>query len=90
MKSNDHEDGRTGSIRRASWTGIAAGVLAILVCELPIILAALGFAGLSAGARNLRLPALAEIIAIAIGLLGVFTLVSFAAVKFVNRQKETK
>lgn len=88
--TKSHLEGRTERVRRISWGSIVAGGLAILACELPIILAALGFAGLSAGAKALRLPVLIEITAIIIGLIGVLTLIAFAAVKVVKRQEEAK
>ena len=51
-------------------SGIALGALALLACELPIILVAIGLGGLSISAMALRPPPLVENIAIGLALIG--------------------
>lgn len=61
--------------KRTGCTGLAIGGLAIIACELPILLAALGLGGLSAGALAFRPPPIVEKVAVIIGLLGAVLLV---------------
>ncbi|MEE9315116.1 MAG: hypothetical protein V3V02_10750 [Rhizobiaceae bacterium] len=63
-------------LKRSGMTGIAIGVLALLVCELPIILAVIGFGGLSAGALAFRPPPIVELIAVILFILGVLVLLT--------------
>ena len=51
-------------------SGIALGALALLACELPIILVAIGLGGLGTSAMALRPLPLVENIAIGLALIG--------------------
>lgn len=64
------------------------GALAILACELPIILAALGFAGLSA--KALRPPPLIEKIAIVIAVFGALALLALLTIKLFSKRSASK
>jgi hypothetical protein len=61
-------------LKRTGITGIAAGVLALLACEIPIILAVLGLGGLSAGAAAFRPPPMVELAAIIVMVVGTLLL----------------
>ncbi|PCJ27487.1 MAG: hypothetical protein COA96_03030 [SAR86 cluster bacterium] len=62
-------------LRRMSFGGIALGILALLTCELPIILALVGFGGLSAGAAWLKPPPIVELIGALLLITGIVLLV---------------
>ena len=70
--------------------GMAIGALAILVCELPIILAVLGLGGLSAGAMALRPPPIIEIVAIIIAIVGAVLLLFVFVRRIVTCQKRSQ
>ncbi len=74
-------------IKRTGWSGVIMGGLAILACELPILLAALGLGGLSAGAMALKPPQVVETIAIITAMLGALCLIVLFASKVVLRRK---
>jgi acetyl-CoA carboxylase alpha subunit len=57
-------------LKRTGLSSFALGAVALLACELPIILAAIGFGGLSAGAMALRPSQSVEIIAVALVAIG--------------------
>lgn len=76
-------------IKRTGWSGLIAGGFAVLACELPIFLAALGLGGLSAGAIALRPPQFVETIAIIAALLGAFCLIAIFVVRRVQRHRNT-
>ena len=60
-------------LRRLGKTGAVIGLISVLACELPIIIAVLGFSSL---APLLVLPPLVETIGLALGGLGVLLLLS--------------
>jgi len=62
--------GSTKRVKRLGMTGIAIGVLSILACELPIVLALVGLGGLSSAASIFSLPPMVEMMGITLGLLG--------------------
>jgi acetyl-CoA carboxylase alpha subunit len=57
-------------LKRTGLSSVALGAIALLACELPIILAAIGFGGLSAGAMALRPSESVEILAITLVSIG--------------------
>jgi len=59
-------------MKRLGITGVAVGVLSLLACELPLVLALVGLGGLSSAASAFFLPPVAEMIGIVIGVLGLF------------------
>lgn len=76
-------------LKRAGTVGIAIGALAILVCELPIILAVLGLGGLSAGAMALHRPII-EIVAINIAIVGAVLLLFVLVRRIIRLQKRSQ
>lgn len=61
-------------LRRVGSRGIVIGAVAVVACELPTILAAIGLGGLSAGAAWLQPPPVVEIIALALAAFGAIIL----------------
>ncbi|QJB69038.1 hypothetical protein [Parasphingorhabdus halotolerans] len=57
-------------LKRTGLSSLALGAMALLACELPVILAVIGFGGLSAGAKVLRPSQSIEILAIALVFIG--------------------
>ena len=76
-------------LKRTGTVGITIGALAILVCELPIILAVLGLGGLRAGAMALRWPII-EIVAIIIAIVGAVLLLFVFVRRIVTCQKRSQ
>lgn len=76
-------------IRRTGWSGLIVGGLAVLACELPLFLAALGLGGLSAGAIALRPPQFVVAIAIIAALLGAFSLIGIFVVRKIQQLRNT-
>ena len=74
-------------MRRAGLIGIALGGLAVLACELPLILAAIGLGGLSAIATKLQPPLAVEIAAIGFLVLGVAVLVIVTARRLMRMRR---
>lgn len=72
-------------LRRAGSTGIVIGAVAVVACELPIILAAIGLARLGAGAAWLRPPPVVEMIALALAAFGAVVL-AFGIAKRILRK----
>ncbi len=64
-------------LKRGGITGIAIGVMAILACELPIILAVVGLGGFSSAAMLLRPHPMVERAALALLVMGVVLLFLF-------------
>lgn len=62
----DRTDHRGRALHRTGVTGLAVAALALVTCELPVVLALLGLGGLSAGAAWVRPPAVVELIAVSI------------------------
>jgi hypothetical protein len=52
------------TVRRMSWSGVGVGALALIACELPLILAVIGMGGLSGFAAAVKPPPFVEMIAI--------------------------
>ncbi|MCH7806199.1 MAG: hypothetical protein IH995_03540 [Proteobacteria bacterium] len=82
-------------LKRTGTFGIAIGALAILVCELPIILAVLGLGGLSAGAMALLRPiieifAIIEIFSIIIAIVGAVLLLFVLVRHIITLQKRSQ
>ena len=75
-------------LKSTGTVGIAIGALAILVCELPIILTVLGLGGLSAGAMALRWPII-EIFAIIIAIVGAVLLLFVLVRRIITLQKRS-
>ncbi len=63
-------------LKRGGVTGIALGVLAIVACELPIILALIGLGGLSSGASAFLPGQMVELAAIAVFVVGAGVLIA--------------
>ncbi len=76
-------------LKRTGTVGIAIGALAILVCELPIILAVLGLDGLSASAMALRRPII-EIVAIIIAIVGAVLLLFVLVWRIITLQERSQ
>lgn len=74
-------------LKRTGMAGIAASVLALLVCEVPIILAVLGLGGLSAGAAVLRPPPMVELGAIVAMVVGTLLLAVVVARRLRQRRQ---
>lgn len=62
-------------VRRTGIAGIAFGLMALLACELPIILALIGLGGLSTAAVVFRPPFVVEVTGIVIGVTGALMLI---------------
>ena len=73
-------------LRRTGITGIALGVVAFLVCKLPLVLVFAGLGGLSGAIAYLPFAQI-EIVGLALALIGVALLV-FIRVKRSRNQKE--
>ena len=58
-------------MKRIGQTGIAVGVLAVVACELPLLLAVAGLAGFGSGLSVFSLPPVIEMIGITIGFGGI-------------------
>lgn len=74
-------------LRRTGIASVAAGVLALLACEIPIILAVLGLGGLSAGAAALRPPPMVELAAIVVMVAGTLLLAVVLARRLRRRRR---
>ncbi len=75
-------------VRRGGVTGIAIGLLALLVCELPIVFALIGLGGLSASALKFRPPPLVELGAIILFITGTAILLAPQIKRLLNRKKK--
>lgn len=80
---DDASGSSTNRVKRVGATGIAIGVLSIVTCELPTVLAVLGLGGLSSVASVFSLPPMIEIIGITLGLLGLSLLVGLLIYRMV-------
>ena len=65
------------SVKRLSISGVVVAVLALLVCELPILLSLFGVMGLRSAASNLELPRVIGLIGGVVGLILVISLIGF-------------
>ena len=75
-------------LRRTGIVGIALGVMAILACELPVILALIGLGGLSSAALTFRPPVLVEIAAILLAVMGAGLLIVLAVWRLRSRRNK--
>jgi len=62
-------------LRSAGFSGLALGALALMACELPVIMAIVGVGGLGVGGAALRPPPIVEIVGGAAAGMGVVLLV---------------
>ena len=85
--SKPHEEGSDRKLKRGGVAGIAIGILALLACELPIILAFVGLGGLSAGVMAFRPPEIVEIAAMVIFVIGASLLVYVFAKRLKRHRK---
>lgn len=74
-------------LKRGGVTGITIGLLALIACELPIILAVVGLGGLSAGAIAFRPPEIVEVIAIILFVVGAGMLLFLLARQMLKHRK---
>ena len=78
-------DKATRQTKRLGTTGLAIGLLSILACELPILLALLGFTGLSAVASTYTLPPAVEMVGITLGGIGLALLLGVVGYRAFTR-----
>jgi chromate transport protein ChrA len=57
-------------LKRSGLAGTAIGLVALLACKLPVVLAMVGLGGLGAGAMAFRPPPVVEAIAIVMAVVG--------------------
>ena len=76
--SNDAPLEQSKGLRRTGVLGLATGALALLACELPIVLALIGFGGLSTAAAALKPPFFVELAAVVLGATGIILLIALA------------
>lgn len=74
-------------VKRLGTTGIAIGVMSILACEIPFVLALVGLGGLSSAASIFSLPPMVEMIGITLGVLGLFLVVGLLVYRVVSKAK---
>ncbi len=75
-------------LRSTGIAGIALGVMAMLACELPVILALIGFGGLSAAAMAFRPTFLVEVVGILLAVMGAGLLIVFAVWRLWSRRNK--
>lgn len=80
---------KDAKLKRTGLAGIAIGAIALLACEVPIILAVLGLGGLSASAAFFRPPAMVELGAIVIAVVGTFLLMIVFARRLFGRRRRS-
>ena len=79
-------------LKRIGWSGFI-GVLALLVCELPVVLAIIGLGGLSSVASGVGLAPMFEHFAInistaiGIAIVGALAIVILTAIRYTGKQK---
>ena len=64
-------------LRRTGLAGIALGLLTLLLCELPVILAVVGLGGFSAAAARFHLPPAVEMAGFAVGTIGAVVMAGY-------------
>ncbi len=72
-------------VKRIGLTGVAIGLLTVLACELPILLAILGLAGISTSLSVYSLPPLIERIGYLLGFAGLLTIASLVALRAIHK-----
>lgn len=75
------------SVRRAGISAFLIGLLSVIACEIPLILALVGLSGLGSAFPSFALPPALEKVAIAIGILGLLTLLALFAFRLHSRQR---
>ncbi len=90
MPNTQLETATDKKLKRRGVTGIAVGIVALVACELPIILAVVGLGGLSAGAMAFRPPAIVELIAVILFVIGAGILLFLLARRVRRRQKTSQ
>ena len=83
---NKQTDERIG-VHRGGIVAIALGILALLACELPVILTLIGLGGLSTAAMALRPHLIVELAAIAVAVIGAVLLFIPAFHRLWSRRK---
>lgn len=78
MSAKETPRAQDKGLRRVGVTGVVLGMVALITCELPIILAVVGLSGLSAGATAFALPPMVEKAGFALGVIGAVLLISLA------------
>ena len=87
---NSSAKSSSNKFRRAGITGVVVGVLSILACELPIILAVIGLGGLSTASKWLSPPPMVEMIGVVIGLVGLLMLIGLLGYRVLKKQRGQK
>ena len=75
-------------LRNAGLTGITLGILALIACELPLILVLFGLSGLGAGAWAFELAPLVENVGFVAGGLGMAFLMAHTVRRMWNRRAD--
>ena len=76
-------------LRKSGLTGISLGVVALLACELPLVLTLAGLGTLSASASALRPPFWIEVIDIAAAVVGLLVLIVLVIRRWRSRNKQS-
>ncbi len=77
----------TNQLKRTGIAGIAIGAAVLLVCELPVILALVGLAGLNAGATMFRPTPIVEAGAVAVTIAGATVLLVILVRRMHSKRK---
>lgn len=86
MIKTPHKSNSKKLVKRGGITSIVIGAIAILACELPIILALIGLGGYSASAMIFRPTPIVQIVGILLFVVGVGALITHRHM----RNKQTK
>lgn len=78
------------TLKRTGLTGIGLGALALIACELPLILAVVGLGSLGASAATFRPSQAVEIAAIGISILGGVTMILVYVRRIMRKRKVEK
>lgn len=87
VHTNDNQPAKNQRLRRSGIAGIALGTLALVACELPIILTLIGLGNLSTAAMPLRPPFNVEVAGILVAMAGAMLLVISAFRRRWSRKK---
>ena len=90
LPTNNNQSVEDKRLRRTGIAGIALGIMAILACELPVILALIGVGGLSAAALAFRPPFLVEVAGIPLAVMGAGLLIVFAVWRFWSSRNKVR
>ncbi len=72
-------------VRRVGVTGVILGVVTVVACELPLLLALIGLGGLGSVAAGFTPSPMVEMIGIGLGLLGLLVLIGLLGARLVRR-----